>query len=48
MPARAECNYSIEIECEVDRESSKMVQRPISSVPFHDGMKHYGVVGVAI
>ena len=38
---RAERNYKIGIECEIDEESSEMVQRSISSVPFHDSMKHY-------
>jgi hypothetical protein len=38
---RAECNYKIRIESEVDRESSEMVQRHISSVAFYDSMKNY-------
>jgi hypothetical protein len=41
LAVRAECNYKIGIESEVDEESSEMVQRPISSVSFHDSMKHY-------
>ena len=40
-PVRAECNYKTGIECEIDEESSEMVQRSISSVPFHDSMKHH-------
>ena len=41
---RAECNYKIGTESEVGEKPSEMVQRHISSVAFHDTMKHYRAV----
>jgi hypothetical protein len=38
---RAECNYKVGIESEVDGESSEMMRRHLSSVAFYDSMEHY-------
>jgi len=38
---RVECNYKIGIERKVREKLSEKVQLPISSVVFHDSMKHY-------